>query len=313
MKRPIVVVLLCCVAFLLMQCGDLLAQDPQNGQNGQGQNGQGQNGQEQEGQNGPPPNAAIHWAKGQGPSRFGSGANMTWHGGNVMGSAAVRPIFWGLSWNNANFVGDKITGLATFYSGMGSSAYAMTSDEYSGVTAAITYNGNVVDYLSQAANGSSTSAILNEVCKEVSNPVSNGFYPVYVDLKRGNAGYCAWHSVGTCGSTQVQFAFFFNLDGDAGCDPQDGSGLHSQGLAALANVSGHELSEARTDPALNAWYDVQGNENADKCAWSFGSPLLTFTDGSQWKVQGNWSNNAYNHQTGYPNLKGQRGCIDGSN
>ena len=58
----------------------------------------------------------------------------------------------------------------------------------------------------------------------------------------------------------MQFAFFFDLDGDAGCDP-DTSGLHSQGLAALANVSAHELSEARTDPASpGAWYDSSGAE-----------------------------------------------------
>ena len=58
----------------------------------------------------------------------------------------------------------------------------------------------------------------------------------------------------------MQFGFFFNLDGDSGCDPQSPSSLgHSQGLAALANVSGHELSEMLTDPQLNAWYDQQGD------------------------------------------------------
>jgi hypothetical protein len=116
-----------------------------------------------------------------------------------------------------------------------------------------------------------------------------------------------------CNGTTVQFAFFFNLDGDAGCDPQDTSGLHSQGLAALANVSGHEMSEMLTDPHLDAWFDASGAENSDKCAWTFGTPLLTFSNGSQWKVQGNWSNNAFNRSTGYPNSSGQTGCIDGGN
>ena len=65
----------------------------------------------------------------------------------------------------------------------------------------------------------------------------------------------------------MQFAYFFKLDGDAGCDPGDTSGLHSQGFAAIANVSAHELSEARTDPANpGAWYDASGEENGDKCA-----------------------------------------------
>jgi hypothetical protein len=97
------------------------------------------------------------------------------------------------------------------------------------------------------------------------------------------------------GSTvPIEFGFFFNLDGDSGCDPQDNSGLHSQGLAAIANVTGHELSETRTDPALNAWYDSSGSENADKCAWSFSGSLLQFSNNTQWKIQGNWSNTAFN-------------------
>jgi hypothetical protein len=164
---------------------------------------------------------------------------------------------------------------------------------------------------SAASGGGSTSAILAEVCKEITSPVSNGYYAVYTDLPRGNAGYCAWHSYGTCSGTPVQFAFFWKLDGDGGCDPGDTSGKHSQGLAALANVSGHELSEARTDPRNGGWYDRQGAENGDKCAWTFNVPLVTFTGGSQWKIQGEWSNAAYLNGTGYPNNSGQRGCLDG--
>jgi hypothetical protein len=111
----------------------------------------------------------------------------------------------------------------------------------------------------------------------------------------------------------VQFGFFYNLDGDPGCDPQDASGIHSQVLAALANVSGHELSEMLTDPKLNAWYDGNGEENSDKCAWSFGTPLLSFRNGSQWKIQGNWSNAAFNAGSGFANSSGQKACIDGGN
>jgi hypothetical protein len=69
-----------------------------------------------------------------------------------------------------------------------------------------------------------------------------------------------------------------------------------------------------TDPKLNAWFDRQGNENADKCAWTFGGSLLTFPGGSTWKIQGNWSNNAYNTNQGYISGSSQvRGCIDGTN
>jgi len=268
-----------------------------------------------------PPMLGIHWARGfdpfaraNAPAR-GNSPDMTYHGGPIMTSTVSEAIYWGPSWANSSFVGDKITGLDSWYSGFSNSNYAKTSDEYTGsngqVGPVVTHDGHLVD-LSTAANGSSTSAIVSEVCKEITNPVSNGYYPVYVDGKRGNAGYCAYHTFGSCKGVTVQVAFFFNLDGDGGCDPQDTSGLHSQGLAALANVSGHELSEARTDPdSPGAWYDKKGQENGDKCAWTFNVPLVTFSNGTQWKIQGEWSNKAYDSGTGYPNRSGQKGCLDG--
>ena len=274
-----------------------------------------------------PPMLGIHWAHGFEPSarisREADAAgklrsrspNMTYHGGKIMPTATTEAIFWGTSWGS--YSGDKITGMDSWYQGFNGSNYAKTSDEYTGtngqVTASTTHVGHVVD-TSASASGGNTTTILNEVCKAITNPdpSGNGYYAVYADTPRGNAGYCAYHSYGTCHGTPVQFAYFFKLDGDPGCDPQDTSGLHSQALAAIANVSGHELSEARTDPANPAaWYDSQGNENGDKCAWTFGAPLVTFSNGSEWKIQGEWSNAAYSAGTGYPNSSGQRGCLSG--
>jgi hypothetical protein len=73
-------------------------------------------------------------------------------------------------------------------------------------------------------------------------------------------------------------------NGDAGAD-------------AEVNTLAHELEEANTDPQLNAWYDSAGNENADKCAWNFGT---TFSSGTgvasiavgtkNFLVQQNWLN-----------------------
>jgi hypothetical protein len=246
--------------------------------------------------------------------------DMTYHGGVIMPTYHVYPIFWGTSWGS--YTGDKMTGIDSFYKGFSGSNYAKTSDEYTGGTSQVGATGtnatHVVD-TSQASGGNSTSTILSEVAKEINagavplDSTGNGYYPVYTDVPRGNAGYCAWHSSGTINGQRVQFAYFFNLDGDPGCDPGDTTTGHSQGLAALGNVSAHELSEARTDPASpGAWYDASGNENGDKCAWTFNVPNVTFSNGTKWMVQGEWSNNAYNSGTGYPNSSGQRGCLDGS-
>ncbi len=270
-----------------------------------------------------PPMLGISWARGFEPNASSNrpsplarrSANMTYHGGKIMPYTVSKTIFWGTSWGS--YTGDKITGMDTWYTGFNNSNYAGTTDEYTGtngqVTKTLTHQGHVID-TTAAAGGGNTAAILAEVCKVITTPDAsgNGYYAVYTDLPRGSAGYCAWHSAGSCGGKAVQFAFFWKLDGDAGCDPADTSGLHSQGLAAIANVSGHELSEARSDPATpGAWYDASGAENGDKCAWTFGAPLVTFSNGSQWKIQGEWSNAAFTAGTGYANSSGQKGCLSG--
>ena len=38
-----------------------------------------------------------------------------------------------------------------------------------------------------------------------------------------------------------------------------------------ASIIAHEVTEAATDPELSAWFDGEGKENADKCAWTYGS------------------------------------------
>lgn len=267
-----------------------------------------------------PPIGGIHWARDHAPARPNKSPNLIYHGGPVMTTGAyVEPIFWGARWNDSSFVSDKISGLQSFYSTIGGSPYEGTNTEYTDSSAtnvgtAVTLGATHIDLSTAVRSGSHTQPILDEVCANVTNLVTNGYYPVYVDSPRGHAQYCAWHSVGTCpgSNTTVQFAFFFNLDGDAGCDPEDPATVHSQGLEAEANVSGHELSEALTDPHLDAWFDSNGAENSDKCAWSFGPADLKFSHGSEWKIQGNWSNAAFNAGTGFANRSGQNGCIDGN-
>lgn len=241
-----------------------------------------------------------------------SSPNMTSHGGAIMNDSVVQAIFWGPSWSNATFAGDKIAGLDRLYAGLSNTVYAASNTEYTGtngsVGTAVTYLGHLSDASAAPSRAPKTSAILAEVCKMITTPVANGYYPVHTDTKRGGAGYCAWHSYGVCSGVPVQFGFFFSLDGDSGCDPKDTQTTHSQGLAALASVSGHEWSETVTDPRNGGWWDAAGNENADKCAWSF-APSLVVLGGESWKIQGNWSNAAFTAGTGYANRDGQRGCL----
>jgi len=238
---------------------------------------------------------------------------LQYHGGAVRTSGTdVYPVYWGTTWSGSYSA--TAAGLQTFYQGVGGTGYAKTNTEYTNgsnvhVSSAVTWKSNLFDNTSTPSGAPSTSQVLAEVAKATgNNPVSGAYYPVYSDQPRGNAGYCAWHSAGSINGIPVQIGFFFSLAGDNGCDPQDTSGNHTQQLAALGNVSGHELSEMMTDPQLNAWYDQQGNENADKCAWTF-SGLVTFSNNSIWKIQGNWSNAAANTNSGYGSTVG---CIETS-
>jgi hypothetical protein len=255
----------------------------------------------------------IVWDHGNGnanKARPNRSPNLVFHGGPVQTETTqVFPIYWGTSWGTS--AGDKISGLDSFYQGVGGSRYAATNTEYTNgagqhVSSAVASNPDKVDTTAAPSGAPSTTQILQEVARQYPTPTAGAFYPVYIDRPRGNAGYCAWHSAGTINGVEVQFGFFFNLDGDPGCNPQSPDNGYAEGTQALVNVSGHELSEMLTDPQLNAWYDNSGNENADKCAWTFGSKLVQIgTVG--WKIQGNWSNAAYTAGAGYV-----RGCIDGN-
>jgi hypothetical protein len=253
---------------------------------------------------------------------------MFWHRGLVMPQANVTAIFWGKRWNNDRYVGDKIDGLDSWYQGFGNSNYAATSNEYRGlngqVTSNVAYAGHVID-ATAATGGYNRAAILKEVCQQVNNnpdPTGNGYYPVYTDIPRpAGSIYCAYHSWGSCpgSNTWLQFAFFWSLEGPPGggkegCSVkhQEGELGHSLQLAALADYSAHELSEARTDPnsllGRSGWFDVAGNENGDKCLAIYGDGPVTFSNGSQWKIQSEWSNQAYLGHNGLGFLKG---CLPG--
>ncbi len=249
----------------------------------------------------------------------GGTVNMTAHGGTVLTASTAMAIFWGSPWTtNTAFTADKITGLDNLFAHFGGSNFAGTNTEYSGsngkVTKAMNYLGHAIDGTAPPTKALSVAQAVSEACKITNNaPDPAGVYFIYTSTTAGHVSYCAWHSWGTCGNgAPVQVAYMPNIDGLGGCDPGSPTSLgHSQGLAALANVTAHELSEAITDPRGGGWFDSSGAENADKCAWVFPS-LVTLGAGSTWQAQGNWSNAAYTAKTGYANRSGQPGCLNGN-
>jgi len=76
----------------------------------------------------------------------------------------------------------------------------------------------------------------------------------------------------------------------------------------MASIIAHELVESATDPDLNAWWQTStGAENADKCAWQFGS-TNTLPSGAQYNmtmggvnylIQMNWVDALKGSRRGY--------------
>ncbi|CAI5509549.1 unnamed protein product [Closterium sp. Naga37s-1] len=104
-----------------------------------------------------------------------------------------------------------------------------------------------------------------------------GLYVVLtsVDVTLGGfcSEYCGWHTQDSLNSTPLRYAFV----GHHGQCP-DACGVESTSpngkpaTDATISTLAHELTEAATDPNTNAgWFDDNGEENADKCSWDYGS------------------------------------------
>ncbi len=111
--------------------------------------------------------------------------------------------------------------------------------------------------------------------------------------------YCAYHGYFTYQGAAVLYAVM-PYDNAPGCTALVGSPNNDPAADAEVNVLSHELEEANTDPKLNAWYDNSGAENADKCAWKFGTTFVSTGNGNgaanitvgtrDFLVQQNWLN-----------------------
>lgn len=124
-----------------------------------------------------------------------------------------------------------------------------------------------------------------------------------VDVKKSGflRSYCGWHTYNTGLGLSVKYSFVGNPGTSTSCGAQSVSPNGDRGVDAMASIIAHEIEEAVTDPELNAWYDAQGYENADKCAWKFGSAVTTEASGYKYNVilgtkkflvQQNWVNAA---------------------
>jgi hypothetical protein len=242
-----------------------------------------------------------HTAGGGGHHSSGNG--ISYHGGPVMtGTPNVHFIWYG------NWSGNSATSLLpTEVSGLSGSTYeAINGTYYNGsnvhVSGTMSYAGSTNDSYSQGT-ALSDSAIISIV--SATNPTdTNGLYFVLtssdVDETSGFCTqYCGWHDHTTINGRDIKYAFVGNPDRcPSACEDQTTSPNGNAGADGMASIIAHESEEAISDPDLNAWYDSRGSENADKCAWTFGtestasngSKYNVTLGGKQFLIQQNWVN-----------------------
>ena len=252
-------------------------------------------------------NRDVGQAKAAKPGGGGSTDNgIYYHGGPVMLGAVNVYYIWYGNWSNVT--AKNI--LTDFASTIGGSPYFNINTTYydssnAKVSNFVHYAGETSDNYShgKTLGDADIQAIVASAVPTLGND-TNGVYFVLTSPDVAESSgfcttYCAWHTHGTIGGTNIKYAFVGNADRcPSACEAQTTSPNGNAGADAMASVIAHELEEAVTDPNLNAWYDHRGYENADKCAWTFGT-TSTASNGSlynmylgarQYLIQRNWVN-----------------------
>jgi hypothetical protein len=225
-----------------------------------------------------------------------------YHGGPVMhGNVNIHYIWYG-DWS-AN---SATTILPDFVSNLGGSPYEHINTTYSDTSASVSGLLNLADQAFDSySHGTALSDAAIQAIVAAQNPTdTNGVYVVLTSADVNETSgfctqYCGWHTHATIGGADIKFAFVGNPDRcPSACAAQTVSPNDNPGADGMASIIAHETEEAISDPDLNAWYDQRGNENADKCAWTFGT-VGTAANGSkynvtlgtrQYLIQQNWVN-----------------------
>jgi phosphate-induced protein 1 len=269
-------------------------------------------------------------ARGRQPPAGAAGTNIFYHGGPIVPATKVQAIYWATTrvYAKGPAPGTIGTGaqdaslIGHFLRNLGGSPYFNINTTY-------TDNVNGGHRVANSVIYSHFWADNTNVPPKDGTPVPNA--DIFAEIVRGfNSGsltynastvylvftagrtnlgggftespeYCGYHGYFTFNGKVVLFAALpYDYAFPAGCTVQPPSPNNNPGADAEMTVLAHEIEEAATDPRLNAWYDDQGMENADKCAWTFGRTYTTANGGlanmnlggKDFLIQRNWINSA---------------------
>ena len=254
----------------------------------------------------------------------GSGTGISYHGGPVLQAGtnvvavywAAAPIYSGGPAVNTSGAGTLDGSLIGFFlRHLGGSPYFGINSTYTnGSGQAIT---NSVSYTSYWANGTSApSGTQNVSDAQMISMLQSGFnshaitydpstlYVIFTAGKVNLGGgfgsqYCGYHwnanvSIGGVSKVALYAALPYDYAYPGSCTNGTPSPNNDPGADGEVSVLTHEIEETTTDMMGNAWYDSRGYENADKCAWTWGTSFNGVSNitlgGKNFLVQQNWKN-----------------------
>ncbi len=226
-----------------------------------------------------------------GPHMMGGG--IVYHGGPLLTAGPTAYFIWYGSWtaSSKSIVTNFITNEG------GTPYFNINSTYYNGsgqhVTNHVVLGGSTTDNYSQGtslSDGQIQTIVATAIASGALGPKdTNGVYFVLTSADVNETSgfctqYCGWHTHGTITGSDIKYAFVGNPNRcPSGCEAQTTSPNGDAGADGMVSIVAHELEEATTDPDLNAWFTRRGQENADICAWMFGT-TSTAPNGSQYNV-----------------------------
>ena len=214
------------------------------------------------------------------------GNGINYHNGPVMRNGVNIYYIWYGNWAldpSANAI------LTDFANNLGGSPYFNIDTTYGDTAGNVPNSPTAIKYVSSSVDAGSLGTSLSDanIWTIVANALTAGHFPadpngVYFVLTAPHVAetsgfltqYCGWHTYNYYGAanTPIKYAFVGNPAAAMNACAAQSAGPNGDAAAdAMVSVVAHELQEAATDPQLNAWYDSNGQENSDKCAWTFGT------------------------------------------
>ena len=227
--------------------------------------------------------SSTAWSDATGRERF----RPEYHGGPVMhGTSAVYLIWYG------NWTGNTATAILTdLVSNLGSSSYFRAVTKYPDASGSAPSGGLI--YAGAISDGYSHGPSLTkaDVATIVRTSVESGQLPfdlaavyavlISADVTVGGAfsGYCAYHDSTPLSGYPIEYVLVGNPQrAPTSCGPpiQQFIGPNDNlGADGMASLLAAVLANTVTDPTLTSWYDRNGLEMADKCAWTYGTTYVS--------------------------------------